>query len=303
MSQNVLITGGTGLIGSRLTELLLGKGYEVSYLSRRKSEIPNVKVYLWDVEKGYLAEEAIRKADFIVHLAGAGVADERWTNNRKKEILESRTYASGLLYKQLKQVPNGIKALVSASAIGIYGADRGEELLTETAPYGSDFLAGVTKAWEASVQPVAELGIRTVLLRIGIVLSEKGGALAKIAQPVRLGAGAPLGSGKQWVPWIHVDDVCRLFIHALENPQLQGVYNAVAPNPATNEELTKKVAEVLGKPIFLPNVPAFALKLAVGELAVSVLGSTKVSGQKITESGFTYRFPELAPALQDLLGK
>ena len=151
------------------------------------------------------------------------------------------------------------------------------------------------------MQPIAGLGIRTVLLRIGIVLSDKGGALAKMAQPVRLGAGSPLGSGKQWVSWIHVDDLCRLFLYALENPEVQGAYNAVAPEPATNEVLTKQIAEVLGKPLFLPNVPSFALKLAVGEMAVSVLGSAKVSSQKITQAGFTYQYPTLVPALRNLL--
>jgi uncharacterized protein (TIGR01777 family) len=302
MPQKVLITGGTGLIGSRLTELLLEKGYEVAYLSRRKSEGTRVRAYLWDLEKGYMAEEAIREADCIIHLAGAGVADERWTTRRKQEILESRTRSSRLLYEGLQRTPNQVRTFLSASAIGIYGADRGEELLTETASPGNDFLAGVTKAWEGAVQPVAGLSIRTVLLRIGIVLSDKGGALEKMAQPIRLGAGSPLGSGKQWVSWIHVDDLCRLFLFCLEHPEVQGPYNAVAPEPATNEVLTKQIAEVLGKPLFLPNVPAFALRLAVGEMAAAVLGSAKVSSQKITRAGFTHRFPALAPALQDLLG-
>jgi uncharacterized protein (TIGR01777 family) len=207
-----------------------------------------------------------------------------------------------LLYEGLQRVPNRVKTFLSASAIGIYGADRGEELLTETSSPGNDFLAEVTKAWEGAVQPVAGLGIRTVLLRIGIVLSGKGGALVKMAQPVRLGAGSPLGSGKQWVSWIHVDDLCRLFVYALENPDVRGPYNAVAPAPATNETLTKQIAEVLGKPLFLPNVPAFALKLAVGEMAAAVLGSAKVSGQKVAQTGFTYQFPTLTPALRDLLG-
>jgi hypothetical protein len=302
MPQKVLITGGTGLIGSRLTELLLEKGFEVAYLSRRKSEATQVKVYLWDLEKGYVAEEAIRQADCIIHLAGAGVADQRWTSSRKQEILESRTRSSQLLYEYLQRTPHRVKAFLSASAIGIYGADRGEELLTETSSLGNDFLAEVTKAWEGAVQPVAGLGIRTVLLRIGIVLSNKGGALSKMAQPIRLGAGSPLGSGKQWISWIHVDDLCRLFLYCLENPDLQGPYNAVAPEPATNEALTKQIAEVLGKPLFMPNVPAFALKLALGEMATTVLGSAKVSSQKITRAGFTYQFPNLAPSLRDLLG-
>ncbi len=274
----------------------------MAYLSRRQAEGTRVKAYQWDPEKGYLAEEAIREADCIIHLAGAGVADERWTTRRKKEILESRTRSSRLLYEGLQRTPNRVKTLLSASAIGIYGADRGEELLTENASPGNDFLAEVTKAWEGAVQPVAGLGIRTVLLRIGIVLSDKGGALVKMAQPVRLGAGSPLGSGKQWVSWIHVDDLCRLFLYCLENPDIQGPYNAVAPEPATNEVLTKQIAEVLGKPLFMPNVPAFALKLAVGEMAAAVLGSARVSSQKITRAGFTYQFPGLVPALRDLLG-
>jgi hypothetical protein len=302
MPQKVLITGGTGLIGSRLTELLLEKGYEVAYLSRRQSGGTRVKAYPWDLQKGYVAEEAIRGADCIIHLAGAGVADERWTARRKREILESRTQSSRLLYEGLQRVPNQVKTFLSASAIGIYGADRGDQLLTETSPPGNDFLAEVTKAWEGAVQPVTGLGIRTVLLRIGIVLSGKGGALAKMAQPVRLGAGSPLGSGKQWVSWIHVDDLCRLFMYALENPDVRGPYNAVAPEPATNEALTKQIAEVLGKPLFLPNVPAFALRLAVGEMADAVLGSAKVSSQKVAQAGFTYQFPALTPALRDLLG-
>jgi hypothetical protein len=274
----------------------------VAYLSRRKSEATQVKVYLWDLEKGYVAEEAIRQADCIIHLAGAGVADQRWTSSRKQEILESRTRSSQLLYEYLQRTPHRVKAFLSASAIGIYGADRGEELLTETSSLGNDFLAEVTKAWEGAVQPVAGLGIRTVLLRIGIVLSNKGGALSKMAQPIRLGAGSPLGSGKQWISWIHVDDLCRLFLYCLENPDLQGPYNAVAPEPATNEALTKQIAEVLGKPLFMPNVPAFALKLALGEMATTVLGSAKVSSQKITRAGFTYQFPNLAPSLRDLMG-
>lgn len=302
MAKNVLITGGTGLVGSRLTELLLQGGYQVSLLSRRKENIPGVTVYQWDIRQKTIEPEAVEKADYIIHLAGAGVADERWTDQRKRQILESRTESAKLLYESLKQTAKPPKAFISASAIGIYGADRGDELLSEESAYGNDFLATVTKAWEESVRPVADLGIRTVRLRIGIVLSEKGGALAKLAAPIKLGAGTALGSGKQWMSWIHIDDLCRMFMYALENESLAGVYNAVGPHPDTNAALTRAAADALTRPLILPNAPAFALKLAFGEMAVVVLGSARVSNQKISEAGFACRFTELAPAMDDLLG-
>ncbi len=301
MPRNVLITGGTGLIGSRLTQMLIQQHYQVAWLSRGKQQSAGVKVYQWDVEKGYIAEEALRETDHIIHLAGAGVADKRWTKARKQEILESRTHPTRLLFEKLQQVPNSVKTFISASAIGIYGANRGDELLTENSTFGSDFLARVTQAWEAGVQPVQTLGIRTAILRIGIVLSKSGGALEKMTQPIRAGIGAPLGSGNQWISWIHEDDLCRMFRFGLENEAMQGVYNAVAPEPASNEELTREAARLLGKPVLPINVPAFALKLAVGELATAVLGSAKVSGQKIAATGFRFEYPELSRALRNLL--
>jgi len=304
MAKNVLITGGTGLVGTRLTELLLQKGYTVSYLSRTvgngDSAIqPGVRVYGWNVEKGELDAEALREADYIIHLAGAGVADKRWTSERKQEIITSRTASAGLIAAGLKTVRHQVRAFISASAIGFYGADTGRQMMTEESPSGSDFLAEVTRRWET----IAQLGIRTVKLRIGIVLSGQGGALMKIAQPVRLGAGAPLGSGKQITSWIHVDDLARLFVYALENEAMQGIYNAVAPNPVTNEELTHLVAKVLNKPLWLPKVPAFGIRLAMGEMAEIVLGGNHVlNGRIARETAFTYRFTEAEKALQDLLG-
>ncbi len=303
MAKNVLITGGTGLVGSRLTELLLQGGYQVSLLSRKKESIPNVTVYQWDIRQKTIETEAIEKADYIIHLAGAGVADERWTDSRKREILESRTGSAGLLYESLKQTGHRPQAFISASAIGIYGADRGDELLSEESSYGNDFLATVTKAWENSVQPIADLGIRTVKLRIGIVLSEKGGALAKLAAPIKLGAGTALGSGRQWMSWIHIDDLCRMFMYVLEKESLTGVYNAVGPHPDTNANLTRAAADALDRPLILPNAPAFALKLLFGEMAVVVLGGAKVSDRKIVQAGFQHRFTSLPAAMADLLQK
>jgi hypothetical protein len=291
------------LVGSRLIEILTASGYRVSVVSRRKEAVPGAAVWQWDVAQQQIEVGAVEQADHIVHLAGAGVADERWTAARKREIMDSRTQSTRLLHDALARTGHRPKTFVSASAVGLYGADRGDALLDENSPPGTDFLAEVTKAWEQSARQVESLGIRTVLLRIGIVLSTQGGALAKIAAPVKLGAGAALGSGRQWMSWIHVDDLCRMVLFALQNPALSGPYNAVGPHPATNADLTRTLAHVLGRPLLLPNVPKFALKLAFGELAATVLGSLRVSNRRIAEAGFAYQYPELEAALRELYEK
>lgn len=297
--KTVLITGGTGLVGSRLTELLLQKGYEVAYLSRRKESIPNVKVYQWDIAKGYIEDSAVESADYIVHLAGAGIADKRWTDSRKKEIIDSRIKPVDLLKDKLTK-NNKLKAFVSASAIGFYGGDTGEKRIDENHAVGNDFLAECTKLWEKSADKIAELEIRTTKVRVGIVLSNKGGALPKLLQPIKLGFGAALGSGKQWMSWIHIDDLCRVFIKAIEDEQMTGAYNAVAPNPVTNLEITKKAAKVLKRPFFMPNVPKFVLQLIFGEMAVVVLGGNYVLNKRLAQTDFEYKFTEVEAALQDL---
>lgn len=303
MSKNVLITGGSGLVGTRLSELLLDQDYTVSHLSRTpgKDDSP-VTTYLWDVRQQYINPAALTNVNYIIHLAGAGVADRRWTEKRKQAILKSRTESTRLLHDTLaKQEPAQLKAFVSASAIGIYGADTGATVLTEDAPPADDFLAQVVVRWEAAVDTIEALSIRTVKLRIGIVLSDRGGALAPIARTVRWGVGAPLGSGQQYLSWIHIDDLCRMFIYALENDTLAGTYNAVGPQPVTNQRLTKATARVLHRPLFLPNVPAFALKLALGELSSAVLGGNRVSDEKMVNAGFEHKFNKIEVALADLL--
>jgi uncharacterized protein (TIGR01777 family) len=301
MAQTVLITGGTGMVGKRLTELLLEKGYQVAYLSRRQESIPNVKVYRWDVDKNWIDDKALMSADYIVHLAGAGIADAPWTDKRKQEIIHSRTSTIELIARELQGRPYQVKAFVSASAIGFYGADTGDEQLTEQTSSGSDFLAHVTRHWENASELIDNVGIRTTKLRIGVVLSNTGGALPKIMMPIRWGVGAPLGSGKQWVSWIHLDDLCRMFIAALENTQWHGVYNAVAPTPVTNEVLTRQIAEVLHRPLWLPHIPDFTLRLLYGEMANVVLGGNYVINQRIrNETDFVYQFEEVEQALSDL---
>ena len=304
--SKVLITGGTGTVGTRLTAILLQKGYEVAHLSRSdKSTTPNVKNYVWDIKKGYIQPEAFENLDYIVHLAGAGVADERWTDERKKEILESRTLSTQLLCNKLNETKTPLKAFVSASAIGIYGFDTGDKLLTEDSPISSQFLADVVKKWEEEVQKIASIGlpngIRVAKLRIGIVLSNKGGALVEMSKPVRLFAGAALGTGKQCLSWIHVDDLCKMFVFAIENNNISGEYNAVGTSATTNEILTKSIAKALGKPLFLPNVPAFALNLLLGEMAGMILGGNNVSSEKIQKAGFSFDYTDLDIAVKNLL--
>ncbi|MFN8353362.1 MAG: TIGR01777 family oxidoreductase [Spirosomataceae bacterium] len=300
--KTVLITGGTGLVGSRLTEMLLEQGYAVTHLSRKADTTATVKTYAWDIPNGKIDKKCLREADYIVHLAGAGIADQRWTTDRKKEILSSRTDSILLIAKTLKSTPHHIQALVSASGISYYGTDTGDIRLTEQSSAGTDFLAEVSVRWEAAADAVAALGIRTVKLRTGIVLSDKGGALPKLVAPIRWGAGAALGSGKQFQSWIHLDDLCRMYIAAIEQSTWNGAYNAVAPLPTTNAELTQLAAKQLYRPLYLPNIPAWALQLAFGEMAQVVTGGNYIINQRIaTETSFQYQFPDLKKALANLL--
>lgn len=302
MSNNVLITGGTGMIGQRLTQMLQDKGYEVAHLSRSRSNDQPVKTFVWNIQRREIEPEALQWANYVVHLAGAGVADKRWTKSRKEIILKSRTESTHLLHETIANLgEHQIKAFISASAIGIYGTDTGSATLYESSPQGDDYLADVVKKWEAGVDEIKRLNIRTAKLRIGVVLSKEGGALPRIVQPIRLGAGAPLGSGQQYISWVHQDDLCQLFVYALEHENIEGVYNAVAPRPVTNEELTKRAAKTLHKPLFLPNVPAFAIRLAFGEMASIVLGGNRVSSKKLEEEGFSFQYAHIDKALADLL--
>lgn len=301
MAQTVLITGGTGLVGTRLTQLLQGKGYTVKYLSRSAGTKNGVQAFAWDIEKQSIDEAAFGGTDVVMHLAGAGVADKSWTPERKKEILESRTKSTALLQDTLRTIDHRVNAFVSASAIGYYGWDSGGVWKGEESRFGDDFLATVTKAWEEGADEIAGLGIRTAKLRIGIVFSAKGGALYEIAKPVKWGVGAPLGKGDQYMSWIHIDDLCKMFIYASENDTVSGTYNAVAPTPETNKVITAAVAKVLDKPCFMPNVPAFVLKLMLGKRAAMVLGGSRVSAEKIMAAGFAFDHPDLKGALRDLL--
>ncbi len=302
-NMNILITGGTGMIGQRLTELLLAKGHKVSYLSRKKEKLPNVEVFQWNIQQEFIEDGAFENIDYVVHLAGAGIADERWSEARKKELIDSRIQPIELIDRYLAKNNIQLKGFISASAIGFYGGDTGDVKLTEDSPAGNDFLAECTKLWEISAQKVKNAE-RIVSIRIGIVLSEKGGALPKLVQPIRLGVGAALGTGKQFMSWIHVDDLCQIFVKTIENTQMQGAINAVSPNPVSNETMTTVAAKVLKRPLWLPNVPSFALKLVFGEMGIVVTGGNFVVNKRISqETDFQYKFPKIEEALKDLLGK
>ena len=298
--MKILITGGTGMIGQRLAELLLDGGHEVALLTREPQRASHFRLFGWDPQAGTIDPAAVPYADAIVNLAGSSVADGKWTAERKHEILRSRLDGLELLHRELSRPGHHVHTLLSASAIGIYG-DRGDELLYENSPTAApadDFLADVVLQWEAAARAIAAPGLRVVLPRIGIVLSPEGGALVPIARTVRYGAGAPLGSGRQYMSWIHLDDLCRLFVQMLQDELWHGEYNAVAPHPATNQEFTETLAQVMHKPLMLPKVPAFGLKLAMGEMSEIVLGSQRVSADKVLSQGFQFEYPTLRAALE-----
>ena len=302
-----MITGGTGLVGTALTKHLVDKGYQVIILSRNEdqtSSSSSVTFARWDVEKQTIDNNAIAKADYIIHLAGAGVADKRWSEKRKKEIVESRTQSSALLVKALSETANNVKAVISASATGWYGADekrfRGKKGFTEDAPADGEFLGETCRLWEESISPIGRLGKRLVKLRTGIVLSNDGGALHEFKKPVKFGVASILGNGKQVVSWIHIDDLCRLYIYSIEH-EISGVYNAAAPTPVTNGNLVMRLAAKLKGSFFVPMyVPGFLIRLIFGEMSIEVLKSVTVSSDKIRNEGFTFLYPSIAAALDQL---
>ena len=296
--MNILITGGSGLVGTRLSAVLTEAGHHVAHLSRTLASGNSWRTFQWDPAAGTIDPAAVPFADAVVNLAGANVGEGQWTAARKQELLASRVDSLNLLHRELAKSGHQVRTVVSASAIGFYGT-TGDALVTEdTLPVGHDLLADLTQAWEQAAAPLVALGLRVVVPRIGVVLSLAGGALPALAGPVKLGFGAPLGSGQQWLSWIHIDDLCRLFLAMLTDDAWQGTYNAVAPGPATNTAFTTTLAEVLHCPLLLPRIPAFILQLALGEQSEMVLTGKRVSAAKVLAHGFAFEFAGLREALQ-----
>ena len=304
--QTVLITGGTGMIGQALAKQLIANGYEVIILSRnpKRSSRLHLSYAKWDIEKGEIDLDALANTNIIVHLAGEGVADKRWSVKRKQAIVDSRVQSGNLLVKALSENKHQVKTFIAASAIGWYGPDTAKSLedgFVETDASDDSYLGNTCKLWEQSTAAIANMDIRLVRLRIGIVFNKKGGALAEFLKPARFALATILGNGKQIVSWIHHHDLCKMIQYAIETPALQGVYNAVAPNSVTNKKLVLTIAKNT-YPIYFPSfVPSFILKIMLGEMSIEVLKSTKVSAQKIQDAGFVFDYPNVEEAIIDLI--
>lgn len=297
----VLISGATGLIGTLLSKSLIDKGHSVHILSRspKKSSDKNLQYFSWDLSKKLIDANAFTNVEHIVHLAGAGIADKRWTNSRKREIVLSRTESATMLIEGMKKSGNTFKSFVSASGANYYGSQNTDKIYVEDDSPGVDFLADCCLQWEHAVfhnNPAK----RVVALRTGIVLAKEGGALTKLAAPIKMGFGAALGSGKQYIPWIHLQDLVEIYCESLFNEQYNGCYNAVAEEHVTNRELTLAIAQKLGKKIWLPNVPSFVLMVALGEMSEVLLEGSRLSNEKVKSIGFNFKFPTLESALSSL---
>ena len=304
MKKNVLISGGSGFIGRHLIALLIAKGYSVSILSRsEKQNKENVFYYKWDVVNQTIDEKAVLNADFIIHLAGENIAEQRWTAKRKAAIIDSREQSTLLLYSVLKKNNKKLDAFISASAVGIYGAVNGEEICTEDMPPANDFLGYTCQKWEDSLDFIENLNSRTVMIRTGLVLGKNEGFLKKLTPLFKYRLGSALGSGKQYMPWIHVDDLCAIYYQAIVDPAMSGPYNAAINDNTTNSVFSKTLACVFGYSIWLPNVPAFVLKLFMGQMAIIVLTGRRVSSDKIEQTGFKFQFKNLEGALRNCLIK
>ncbi len=298
--KTILVTGGSGLVGRRLTVMLRERGYKVLWLSRDRNLHADPIRYKWDYRRRTIDIEAVRQADVIIHLAGANLGDGRWSDTRKKEIVASRVDTAELLFETLQESGCQIDAFISASAIGYYGSTVTEMVVTEEAfSPEDDFLSDTCRRWEEAAFRFAALqGLRVVALRTGFVVDKGSDAFRKMMLPTQLGLGSPLGSGRQYLNWIHLEDLCRLYIRAVEDPTMEGVYNAVAPEQITNAAFMRTLAKAMRRPFFFPAVPAFVMRLVMGEAAELVLGGSSISAQKILDSGFRFRYEHADQAIR-----
>ncbi|MGV3696422.1 TIGR01777 family oxidoreductase [Flavobacterium sp.] len=299
--MKILITGATGLVGRELVKLLLARNHSVNYLTTSISKIeskPNYKGFYWNPQQGKIDENCLYEVDAIVHLAGASIS-KRWTKAYKQEIIESRILSAELLYNLVKKHPNSVKQFVSASGTAIYPESFTKVYDENTKVTEDSFLSNVVKKWEESADRFQVFGLKVCKIRTGIVLSEQGGALPEMVKPIKMGFGAAFGSGRQTQSWIHIEDLAALYLFVIEK-QLEGIFNAVTSNPVSNAMLTKVIARVLKKPLWLPNIPEFVMKLVLGEMSYLLFSSKNLSSQKIQNIGFEFKFPQLEQAIRDL---
>lgn len=296
----VLITGGTGLVGTHLGRKLHGMGYEVAILSRTMRNENKLHTYIWDYNKNEIDKDAINTSDYIIHLAGANLGERRWTSKRKQLILDSRIKSAELIYNNIDKDNNRLIAFITASAIGYYGALTSDKVFNETDPPADDFLGQTCKKWEQVADRFADIGIRAVKIRTGVVLAKQGGALSKIIIPIKIGIGPAIGDGNQYLPWIHIDDLCSIYFKAIEDRQMIGAFNAVAPEHTTNKKFMETIYHNLDKPFWLPEIPAIAVKVILGKMSEMILTGSRISSDKIKNSGFVFKYPNLESALKQL---
>jgi len=296
MMRKVLITGGSGLIGRRLSFLLKSRGYEVRILSRSNNPKNSYKTFLWNISEKTINDSAFEDLNHIIHLAGAGIADKRWSEKRKKKIIASRVASTNLLYNTVKRLKTPLDSFISASATGYYGAITSETIFEEKDKPAKDFLGKVCSLWEDSIFQFNEIKIRTVALRTGIVLSKDGGALKKMKTPII----TSLGNGKQYMPWIHIDDLCELYIKAIEDEQFKGAFNAVSPEHISNLSFSKKISKIFNHPFLAVGTPSFILQIVFGEMSTIILNGSRISANKIKQAGFKFKFENLEKALKNL---
>lgn len=297
--SRILIAGGTGLIGRHLSRKLQEHGYEVAILSRSERNSANTFSYFWNPDQNEIQKEAFNSCDYIINLAGANIGARRWTGKRRQEILKSRTNPAKLIFDNLEE-DHKLAAYITASAIGYYGALTSATIFKESDTPAKDFLGQTCKEWEEAADIFAREGTRTVKIRTGIVLSKEGGALAKLKIPIRLGFASALGHGKQYMPWIHMDDLCNIYMQAIKDKEMAGPYNAVAPEHISNKDFTRKAARALHRPFWFPNIPAFVLKLVFGKLSSMLLSGSRVSSEKLKAAGYSFQFPDIDSAFENL---
>ena len=296
MMRKVLITGGSGLIGRRLSFLLKSRVYEVRILSRSNNPKNSYKTFLWNISEKTINDSAFEDLNHIIHLAGAGIADKRWSEKRKKKIIASRVASTNLLYNTVKRLKTPLDSFISASATGYYGAITSETIFEEKDKPAKDFLGKVCSLWEDSIFQFNEIKIRTVALRTGIVLSKDGGALKKMKTPII----TSLGNGKQYMPWIHIDDLCELYIKAIEDQEFKGAFNAVSSEHISNLSFSKKVSKIFNHPFLAVGTPSFILQIVFGEMSTIILNGSRISANKIKQAGFKFKFENLEKALKNL---
>lgn len=301
--EKVLISGGTGLVGRHLCAFLKGNGFEVSILRRQSTVKSEYKSYAWNPGINEIDPESIRNADYIIHLAGENIAEKKWTVSRKKQLIASRVDTANLIFSGVIELNAKPRAFITASAVGYYGAVSGTKIFNENDKPGTDFLAQTCVEWERAADQFAAMGTRTVKLRTGVVLADSGGILGRLTLLIKMFVSVQFGNGSQYMPWIHIDDLCRLYLYAISNKKMEGAYNAAALEHITNREFMKELSLKTNRPLIRLAIPGFMLRMVFGEMASVLLTGSRVSSEKITNTGFEFSFPTIKQALSDLYAK